>query len=194
MIKAALRKLYTEKRMALKKAELNLWSERIAEQFIRLPESKNATWVHCFLPIPEKNEIDTFKLIQKARTEHRKMQFATSVTDFANNSLHTCRFIDTTHLKKNAWGIPEPEPQEPVSNDLLDIVLVPLLCFDLNGHRVGYGKGFYDRFLAECRPDVLKVGLSFFTATDDIEDTHPLDKPLDICITPSQIIRFRSSS
>ena len=68
MIKAALRKLYTEKRMALKKAELNLWSERIAEQFIRLPESKNATWVHCFLPIPERNEIDTFKLIQKART------------------------------------------------------------------------------------------------------------------------------
>ncbi|MDN4166236.1 5-formyltetrahydrofolate cyclo-ligase [Cytophagales bacterium LB-30] len=194
MIKADLRKLYTEKRMALKKAELNLWSERIAEQFVRLPESKNAEWVHCFLSIPEKNEIDTFKLIQKARSEFRKIQFATSVTDFTTNTLHTCRFIDTAHLKKNVWGIPEPEPQEPVANELLDIVLVPLLCFDLNGHRVGYGKGFYDRFLAECRPNVLKVGLSFFTATEDIEDIHAHDIPLDVCITPNQIIRFRSFS
>jgi 5-formyltetrahydrofolate cyclo-ligase len=69
-------------------------------------------------------------------------------------------------------------------------VLVPLLAFDESGYRVGYGKGFYDRFLQQCRKDVLTVGFSYFDAIDKIEDTHQFDVPLNYCITPHRIYEF----
>jgi 5-formyltetrahydrofolate cyclo-ligase len=69
-------------------------------------------------------------------------------------------------------------------------VIVPLLCFDRRGHRVGYGKGFYDRYLQKCRPDCIKAGLSFFDPVDLIDDTYADDIPLDICVTPSETFRF----
>jgi len=64
------------------------------------------------------------------------------------------------------------------------------LAFDEKGNRIGYGKGFYDRFLNECKKDVIKVGLSFFEATTTIEDTNANDIPLDFCVTPEKIYRF----
>lgn len=70
------------------------------------------------------------------------------------------------------------------------MVLIPLLAFDKNGYRVGYGKGFYDRFLAECRPDVVKVGLSVFEPIDEITDLNEFDIKMDFCITPNRVWQF----
>ena len=70
------------------------------------------------------------------------------------------------------------------------MVLVPLLGFDERGHRVGYGKGFYDRFLAECNPKIQKIGLSLFEPVAQIDDTSDFDIPLDACITPNRIWYF----
>jgi 5-formyltetrahydrofolate cyclo-ligase len=72
----------------------------------------------------------------------------------------------------------------------IDVVFVPLLAYDTLGNRVGYGKGFYDTFLSECKPDVLKIGLSFFEPENIIEDLNQNDIKLDICINPSHIYRF----
>ena len=68
--------------------------------------------------------------------------------------------------------------------------MVPLLAYDKTGHRVGYGKGYYDRFLKETRPDCLKIGLSAFQAEAEIPDTHEGDVRLDMCLTPHETIRF----
>jgi 5-formyltetrahydrofolate cyclo-ligase len=68
------------------------------------------------------------------------------------------------------------------------MVLVPLLAFDRQGFRVGYGKGFYDRFLQNL--STLKIGLSFFDADEDIDDVHAYDIQLDQCITPNKIVTF----
>jgi len=70
------------------------------------------------------------------------------------------------------------------------VVIVPLLICDLNGYRLGYGKGFYDRFLSECRADVLKIGLNYFEPIAQIpgEDT---DIPLDFLITPINCHAFK---
>ena len=74
-----------------------------------------------------------------------------------------------------------------IQNSKIDLVLIPLLCFDKKGYRVGYGKGYYDRFLAECRPDVMKIGLSIFEPVDEISDVDEFDVKMDYCITPNKI-------
>jgi 5-formyltetrahydrofolate cyclo-ligase len=69
-------------------------------------------------------------------------------------------------------------------------VFIPLLAFDKSGHRVGYGAGYYDRFLSKCKPDCLKVGLSFFEPVDEISDADEFDVKLNHCVTPSKIWTF----
>ena len=70
------------------------------------------------------------------------------------------------------------------------MVLVPLLCFDENGYRVGYGKGFYDRYLKQMNSKTIKIGLSLFPPVKLITDTSDWDVKLDFCITPEQIFKF----
>ncbi|HEX8461529.1 MAG TPA: 5-formyltetrahydrofolate cyclo-ligase, partial [Segetibacter sp.] len=72
----------------------------------------------------------------------------------------------------------------------IDLVFVPLLAYDKRGYRVGYGKGFYDRYLSLCKPEVLKVGFSYFGPEESIDDTHQFDVPLNYCITPDNIYEF----
>ena len=69
-------------------------------------------------------------------------------------------------------------------------MFIPLLAFDQTGHRVGYGKGFYDLFLKNCKPETLKIGLSFFSAENEISDVFESDVKLDYCVTPKMIYRF----
>jgi 5-formyltetrahydrofolate cyclo-ligase len=91
-------------------------------------------------------------------------------------------------LENNIWGIPEPVKGVPTPAEKIDAVLVPLLAFDRQGHRIGYGRGFYDRFLVECRPDCQKIGLSFFEMEDQIDGINEKDIPLDLVITPKSTV------
>ena len=91
---------------------------------------------------------------------------------------------------KNQFHILEPINGDVISPLLIDMLFVPLLAFDVNGYRVGYGKGFYDRYLTQCRPDVLKIGFSFFDAIPAISDIDEFDVPLNHCITPTRIYEF----
>jgi len=86
--------------------------------------------------------------------------------------------------------VPEPVDGIEVPAEKIDVVFVPLLAFDKNGNRAGYGKGFYDTFLLECKEDVIKVGLSLFTAEDEITDVSEKDIPLNYCVTPEKIYSF----
>jgi 5-formyltetrahydrofolate cyclo-ligase len=90
------------------------------------------------------------------------------------------------------WGIPEPMPDssQKVSPQKIDTVLLPLLVFDEKGNRVGYGKGFYDRFLTECRPEVQKIGLCLEEAVPLIEEVGEWDIPLDFCVSPQRCYEF----
>ena len=97
---------------------------------------------------------------------------------------------DNTKFQKNAYNIPEPVDGLEVPVIKMDVVFVPLLAFDVKGNRVGYGKGFYDKFLSECKPETIKIGLSFFDAEEIIEDASEKDIQLDYCVTPNRIYKF----
>ena len=95
-----------------------------------------------------------------------------------------------TPMRENRWGIPEPAAGREIAPETIDLVLIPLLAFDRKGHRVGYGKGYYDRFLKRCRGDCMKLGLSFFEPVDSIYDAGEHDVPLDLCVTPHRTYVF----
>ena len=98
---------------------------------------------------------------------------------------------DNTVIKKNNYNIPEPVDGIEILDDKVEVVFIPLLAFDALGNRVGYGKGFYDRFLAKCKPETIKIGLSFFEASAKITDVYESDVRLDYCVTPERVYEFQ---
>ena len=73
----------------------------------------------------------------------------------------------------------------------IDIIFIPLSIFDLSGHRVGYGKGYYDRFLKSLNSNTVKIGLSLFEPVEEIIDINNDDVSMDICVTPNSIYDFK---
>jgi 5-formyltetrahydrofolate cyclo-ligase len=119
------------------------------------------------------------------------IRIAVSVSNLVDCTLDHFWLKPETKLQENKWGIPEPVQAEAIGVGEIDMVLVPLLAFDRQGHRVGYGKGFYDRFLASCRPATIKVGLSLETSMHQVADVHAGDVVLDYVITPAEVIKFQ---
>jgi 5-formyltetrahydrofolate cyclo-ligase len=154
MSKQDLRKEFLKKRKALAKTEVDVFSNQIHDWFFRnIPVHAYAT-IHTFLPIKRNNEIDTYLIINTLQKD-----FATDIIiprSHEDGTMSHYLLTKDTVFEENKWKILEPSSvgsfQTSVVN--IDLVLIPLLCFDKKGYRVGYGKGYYDRFLAECRPDV----------------------------------------
>ena len=187
MRKAELRKRMLQQRRALLPEEVQQRSQRIADMFFRHFPLQAGQTVHIFLPILKNNEVNTWPIIERLRREHPDVRVAVPVTDAAQNVLTHHHLTDKALLVENAWGIPEPQQAQVIYADAVDMVLVPLLAFDKTGHRVGYGKGFYDRFLADCRPDVLKIGLSLEPPVAHIADANEFDVPLDAVVMPEGV-------
>ena len=190
MNKADLRKLYLEKRTSLSVGEVAAASSRIAERFFESIDLTNVAKVHTFIPIHKFTEIDTSIICSKIWRDWPEIVTIAPRTEPSSNEIANVAFDWATDWTENAWGIREPATSETVATVELDLVVVPLLCLDKSGHRVGYGKGMYDRFLARCRPDCLKVGLDYFEPVIEISDIEPCDIRLDICVTPFRVYRF----
>lgn len=186
MTKSQLRKIYQTKRNQLSEAEYVVLNKKLLEQF----EKIDLTGIHCihlFLPIIKKREPDTWLLRDWLKNNYPEIKIAFPQTDFSTLSMRNFTDDDTLQLAPNAWGITEPVAGTEINTDEIDLVIIPLLAFDEQGYRVGYGKGFYDRFLTQCRPDVQRMGLSFFEPVGLIEDVDVYDMRMDACITPEQI-------
>lgn len=190
MIKKELRKLYLEKRAALSDAERRGRSARISDAFFRRFDLTRVEVLHTFLPIERFGEIDTRLILSKIEDDFPRITMVAPRVDAASGELVHLRLAPETVLLKNAWQIEEPAGDDFVAPAAVDLVLVPLLCFDRQGFRVGYGKGFYDKFLEKCRADCLKIGLGFFPPEEKIDDTNDFDVRLDCCVTPEEIFFF----
>ena len=146
--------------------------------------------VLSFVPMEENNEIDTFHLTSYLRFGNPGIEIAYPRMDMDTLEMNAVVVTDDTNFIENEYQIFEPEWGEVVDPESIDLVLVPLLVCDRKGQRVGYGKGFYDRYLKQCRPDCIKAGLSYFEPVAGIEDASEFDVPLNHCITPQAIYVF----
>lgn len=191
MTKKELRKQYKEKRSSLSESEYQQRCERIVEKVLENFDFSTIHYLHLFLPIRIQKEIDTFPLIEQLQSKYPQLRLV--VPRVVPNSFEMEQYLyDAATITLSEWGIPEPMPDssQKVSPQKIDTVLLPLLVFDEKGNRVGYGKGFYDRFLTECRPEVQKVGLCLEEAVPLIEEVGEWDIPLDFCVSPQRCYEF----
>lgn len=184
--KKELRIRYKELRASLSPEKLERDSARTCRQIAQSSEFRAAQTVHLFLPIRRQKELNTYPLLDEIFRSGKTA--VVSVSDFSSASMVHFRLQKGDALLENEFGIPEPllpQELEPVRVDAIDLVLVPLLAYDCRGMRVGYGRGFYDRFLRECRADTCKAGVSFFPPEKEpVSDAWSEDVALDCCFTP----------
>lgn len=187
MDKPTLRKKYKTLRENLSEDSVEKMSLQIANQGLKLP-IWNKNYYHIFLPISNKKEVDTSFLMHILQGKDKSI--VVSKADFSTNEMKHILLQENTLLKISDYGIPEPVSGIELSPEVLDVVFVPLLAFDKKGHRIGYGKGFYDRFLQKCNRNAVFVGLSFFEPELAISFEEN-DIPLHFCITPEKIFNFK---
>ncbi len=187
MFKTELRKKYKELRHKLTSEIVEELSLAVANQLLSLG-IWDKTYYHLFLTIAEQKEIDTEFLLHILAGKDKEI--VVSKSDFATLGMTHYLLTDNTKFQKNTYNIPEPIDGLEVPVVKIDVVFVPLLAFDAKGNRVGYGRGFYDKFLSECKPETIKIGLSFFDAEEIIEDASEKDIQLDYCVTPNRIYKF----
>ena len=187
--KSELRNSYSLKRKNLSDYQINKRSILISKKLLDIP-IWDKEFYHIFLTSKKNNEIET-KFILSMLAQKNKKVVVPRLIDL--NNLEHILLTQQTILKENSYGIPEPQkyndkiifPQE------LDVIIVPLYVFDLNGNRVGYGKGYYDRFLKNCRDDVIKIGISLFEPVKSISDISRNDIALNYAITSNSIFNFQ---
>ena len=187
MNKKELRAKYKSLRQQLTFDEIMNESLLIANHCIDLP-IWDKTYFHLFLPIEKQKEINTEFILQILAG--RDKEIVISKSNFEDLSMTHYLLTDNTKIKVNTYGIPEPEDGIEVPTSKIDVVFVPLLAYDKKGNRVGYGKGFYDKFLGECKAETIKIGLSYFDPEEFIDNLLDTDIKLDYCITPFGIIKF----
>ena len=187
MTKSELSKIYLSKQRSFLPDDREAKSRQIADLFFQNTDLTNTIFLHCFIAIQKFNEINTSIIFERLWVEYPNITTVVPRVVIATGEMENLVFGPETETVRNAWDIHEPTHNEYVLTREIDIVLVPGLAFDRSGHRVGYGKGFYDRFLAKCRPDCLKIGLSYFAPVEKISDAWGGDIRLDELITPEGI-------
>ncbi len=189
MNKDEFRKTYLARRTALTKSEHEELSQKIADLFFLSVDLDKIQNLHVFLPIVSKREPNTWIIIERLQKEfpHIRLIIPRVMGEGMENI-----FLEGPHqLEKTRWDMVEPMHGLVAAPPEIDLVLVPLLVVDMEGHRIGYGKGYYDRFLKLCRPDCIKTGVSFFDPTAGITEKSDNDVLLNSCLTPGKFHTFQ---
>jgi 5-formyltetrahydrofolate cyclo-ligase len=188
MTKKEARIKYSTLRNQLTDDEVEVNSLAIANQLLKMNIWDN-TYFHLFLAIKEKKEVETEYILQILQGKDKEV--VVSKSNFDTREMTHYLLTDATKFQKNEYHIYEPVDGIEVPSKKIDVVFIPLLGYDKKGNRVGYGKGFYDIFLAKCKPDILKIGLSFYEPEENIEDVLATDIHLDYCVTTQNVHLFR---
>ncbi len=183
--KKFLRKVYEDNRSNIPIGQFQELCKGILDNLIELSIWDKDIY-HVYLSVESKNEVDTDAIISFILNKNKRV----IVPKIANKNLMHFEIDQKTKFITNKLGIREPISKVSFDTSLIQAIVVPLLVFDKNGHRVGYGGGYYDRFMSDIKDDVIKVGLSLFDPIDKISDINDKDIPLNFVVTPSRTYNF----
>lgn len=161
------------------------WSDRIIQTLKVQSEFQEAKTVHCYVSMNKRREVDTHSMLKELVDSQK--QVAVPVMEFGSNRLHHHRLKSFEELVPNDWGVPEPVNIRPIQPTEFDLIIVPMAGGDEQCNRMGYGKGYYDRFLKEA--ECPAIGLSYeCTILPSIPaDSH--DVALTRIITEKRVIQ-----
>jgi 5-formyltetrahydrofolate cyclo-ligase len=189
MNKHQLRNIYKEKRNQLSSKEKMKMDDLLLLQ-LQKTDVSNIQTLFTYWPMPQMNEPNTIPFTNYLRHMIPGLQIAYPVMNMNEATMQAILINEETIYHTNAFGINEPDGTAEMHPKNIDLVFVPLLAFDVYGNRVGYGKGFYDKYLMNCTDGIIKIGFSYFNAEESIDDANEYDVPLTFCITPDHIYEF----
>ncbi len=187
--KQELRLAYMAKREALTPQEMHARVAAMLEHFRVIPLKRGGK-VLSFQPILKKQEVPIEFFEEEAKDVFAVSFFCYPAANFKTGLMQAFLDDETLEWEEVGFGLTQPKAGNIVLPGDLDIIFVPLLAFDEKGNRLGYGKGFYDRYLKNCRPDVQKIGFSWFDAEKLLPSIDAHDVPLNYCVTPNRLYVF----
>lgn len=182
--KETIRQRLLKQRKAISSSEFRQSSEEIIHKLRHQSEFKKAETVHCYVSMNDSREVDTHGLIKKMLADNKKV--VVPVTNLKEGTLSHILLSSYEDLQENKWGVLEPNDGEYVSPEALDLVIVPMVGADEQCNRIGYGEGFYDRFLKDV--DCPKIGLLFERNILKKLPVEDFDIPLDKILTETRTI------
>ena len=185
--KATLREQLKLERHNLSKQYVRERSKMIVEQLLSLPEFFRADVVHTYIS-SKNNEVDTHELI-RVLLKHKK-RVVVPIAEKATKLMKHSELFSLSELVGGAYGILEPRMYRPVSASDLQVVVVPALAVDRNGNRLGFGAGFYDRFLQDISLPTIALAYDFQIIKEVPQETT--DIPVSFVVTEQEIIRCRN--
>lgn len=189
MLKQEARNLFRKKRDEIAITDKIKWDDLLLIQFQSL-QIPFIDYVLSFYPIEQHNEVNTFLITDYLHFRNPNLTICYPRSNAEDCTMQAIICNADSIFEANAWNIPEPIDTEIAEPGLLDLIIIPMLSFDLKGNRVGYGKGYFDRYLKQCREDCIKIGFSYFDPLDSVDDANEFDVPLDLCLTPQRIYVF----
>ena len=183
-----LRKSFKKQRSLLDINQVKGLSKRIFENLLEL-NIWDKSFYHLYLSNEINNEVETDEIVNLLFMKNKRV----FVPKILGKDLLNIEIDNDTNYFLNQLGIREPISSNQKDASLLEVIFVPLLIFDKLGHRVGYGGGYYDKFLENIKEDVLKIGLSLFDPIDEIQDIEKHDISMDYIITPKRVYDFTLS-
>jgi len=190
VLKRQLRKEVLRQRNALSPVQLAEKSAVIIDRLLMLDEYLDARWIMVYLDC--RSEVRTGGLVARALADGKRV--AVPVTDTADSLLTPSLIVDFPgDLQPGPWGIPEPKSQavRPLDPTVLDLVITPGIVFDTSGYRIGYGYGYYDRFLRRTGQKAIYIGLAFELQLRPNTYPGPHDVPVHYILTEDRLLRVR---
>lgn len=172
MDKKAFRREIREKKRAMTEEEIVFRSEKLGQLFLQSEAYRNAKTVYGYMPYNQ--EVRTVPMLEQALRDGKRV----AVPKIYGDTMKFLYLDDLSKVEKNDMGIPEPIADTPVAKDKTALVLMPGLAFTKQGDRMGYGGGFYDRFLAD-EPDHPTLALCYAFQLVDSLPTEEFDVPVD---------------
>lgn len=182
--KEELRQQLLNQRKSISEPEFYGASADIVEELKEQKEYQDAETIHCYVSMNERREVETRVLIKEMIEKGKDV--VVPVTNFESGTLTHIRLKSFSDLEENKWGVLEPKKGEEVTPEKIDLVIVPMVGGDEQCNRIGYGEGFYDRFLKDVRCP--KIGLSFDITIVNQLPTENFDISLDKIITEKRIL------